>query len=255
MPAEHAIVTGAASGIGYEAVRRMLRRGALVTALDRSAALQDVYASTPGVHVILGDVTDEKFLHAAIEEAEKRAPVTTLFHSAGIMPGGEIADTATDDFVRVMDVNYMGTVHTVKAVLPAMRRRGQGTIILMGSVAGYVPTIRFGAYSASKSAVNVFAVVLREEVSADGIHVLLVAPNAVKTPLISQVSGGPPALARVADGSLPMGITAVRVLDDVERALKKGRSVVLPAARGLYALRRVSPRLTWRASNFANRLS
>jgi len=242
---EHAIVTGAASGIGREAVRRLRSRHAEVTAVDRDASLLDVYRDDAGVDVVNGDVTDPAFAESVVAQAEQRNPVTQLFHSAGIMPGGEIADVPVDDILRVMEVNYVGTVRMVKAVLPVMRSRRSGTIVVMGSVTGYVPSAKFAAYSASKAAVNSFTEILAEEEKPHGIRVLLVAPNAVKTPLLSQAVDGPAVISKVAAGAIPLGLTPEEVLDNVERALPKTRRVTLPGAHAFYALRRVSPAATW----------
>lgn len=241
MTAEHAIVTGAASGIGREAVRRLIIRGALVTAADRDEKLAEVYVNEPRVEVVSGDVTDPAFADELVAKAEARGPVTQLFHSAGIMPGGLINDVAADDIVKVMEVNYAGTVRMVKAALPAMRNRGSGTIIIMGSVTGYVPTPKFSAYCASKAAVNSFAEILAAEEKPHGIDVLLVAPNAVKTPLLKQAVDGPKAIRQVDAGKLPMGLTAPDVLNAIEKALAKKKRSVLPGARAVYAARRLAP--------------
>jgi short-subunit dehydrogenase len=243
MTMEHAIVTGAASGIGREAVRRWVVRGAQVTAADRDEdKLAQLYADEPRVQTVAGDVTDPAFADAVVAKAEALGPVTQLFHSAGIMPGGEIADVDAEGILRVMEVNYFGTVRIVKAVLPVMRSRREGTIVVMGSVTGYVPTPKFSAYCASKAAVNSFTEILAAEEKPNGIRVLLVAPNAVKTPLLKQAVGGPSAIAKVDAGKLPMmGLTPADVLDAVENALHKSQRVVLPGARAFYALRRLSP--------------
>jgi NAD(P)-dependent dehydrogenase (short-subunit alcohol dehydrogenase family) len=245
MSSGHAIITGAASGIGAVAVQRWIRRGGVVTAVDLNPGVTEKYAGADRVHAVVGDTTDTSFVDDLVREANQRRPVTQLFHSAGIMPGGEIADVPADDILKVMHVNYAGTVTMVKAVLPSMRQRQQGQIVILGSVTGYFPTNKFAAYSASKAAVNTFAETLAEEERRHGIHVLLVAPNAVKTPLLSQASKGPAGIAKIAEGKSRMGMTPEDVLDSIEKALTKNKSIVLPGARSVYLLRRLSPRLAW----------
>ncbi|MFC9419875.1 SDR family NAD(P)-dependent oxidoreductase, partial [Bacillus mobilis] len=83
----------------------------------------------------------------------------------------------------------------LKAVLPGMRSRGYGQIVLLGSLTGNVPSRGFGAYSSSKAAVNAFVETLAYKEKAHGIQVLLAAPNAVKTPLLTQATGGPKLIA------------------------------------------------------------
>jgi NAD(P)-dependent dehydrogenase (short-subunit alcohol dehydrogenase family) len=245
MVTDHFIITGAASGIGRAAVGLLSSQGALVTASDLNENLSEIFAGDKSVHAVVGDVTDPQFCTSLAKQAEERGPVTGLFHSAGIMPGGEVADVPAEDIVRVMTVNYGGTVNAVKAVLPSMRRHGRGRIIIMGSLAGYFPTNKFSAYSASKAAVNVFAETLAAEEKRHGIEVLLVAPNAVKTPLLRQAIGGPPGIARIDSGQSRMGMTVDSLIADIDKAMKSGQSVIMPGGRSSYLLRRISPRLAW----------
>jgi NAD(P)-dependent dehydrogenase (short-subunit alcohol dehydrogenase family) len=245
MASEHVIVTGAASGIGRAAVRLFRGRGALVTATDVSADVAEVFFGDEAVHPVVGDVTDSAFCVALVDQGEARSPVTGLFHSAGIMPGGDIADVDAADIQRAMTINYGGTVNAVKAVLPVMRRRRRGHIVVMGSLTGYFPTNKFSAYSASKAAVNVFVETLAAEEKRHGIDVLLVAPNAVKTPLLRQAVGGPPGIARIDSGQSRMGMTVDSLIADIDKGMHSGKSVIMPGGRSSYLLRRLSPRLAW----------
>jgi short-subunit dehydrogenase len=133
-----------------------------------------------------------------------------------------------------------------KTVLPAMRARSTGQIIVLGSLTGYIPAQRLAAYSASKAAVNSYVEALAHEQRAHGIHVLLVAPSAVKTPLLTQATGGPRTIERLSRASCSsLMITPEKVLDDIDRALARRRSVILPGGRLIHALRRLSPALMW----------
>ncbi|WNG17893.1 SDR family NAD(P)-dependent oxidoreductase [Cystobacter fuscus] len=251
-----AIVTGAASGIGALAVQRLRARGVNVVAADRTPALTGLYAGDRGIVTAVGDVTDPSYAPDLVRTAETAfGPVDQLFHSAGIMPAGEIGDIPIEQFLTVVDVNYIGTVRMTRAVLPSMRERRSGQIIVLGSITGYIPSKGFAAYSASKAAVNSYTETLDQEERGHGIHVLLVAPNAVKTPLLGQMSGGPAAIAALAQKeSSPLMITPDKVLDDIERALARRRHVCLPGARAAYALRRLSPALTWALNNRLNQV-
>jgi short-subunit dehydrogenase len=249
---KHVIVTGAASGIGAVAVKRRRDGGCLVTAVDLDPSVLTMYSSTEHVHAEVGDITDPSFVTRFVSAAENRHPVTELIHSAGIMPGGQIADVSVEDMLRAMTINYAGTVTVVKAVLPGMRRRRRGQIVILGSVTGYFPTNRFAAYSASKAAVNIFAETLAEEEHRYGINTLLVAPNAVKTPLLLQASQGPAGIAKIARGSSRMGLTPESVVDSIDKALAKRKRIVLPGGRGVYLLRRISPGLAWLAVRHIN---
>jgi NAD(P)-dependent dehydrogenase (short-subunit alcohol dehydrogenase family) len=245
MSNEHYIVTGAASGIGRAAVDMLRGRGAQVTASDISPDVAAQFASNSDVQVLPGDITDADFCRTLVEKAESRSPVTGLFHSAGIMPGGQIAEVTSDEILLVMTINYGGTVNIVKAVLPKMRERRHGQITVLGSLTGYFPTDRFSAYSASKAAVNVFVETLAQEEKRNGIKVLLVAPNAVKTPLLSQAVNGPPGIARIESGQSRLGMTVDDVIAQIEKGLDRGKAVIIPGGRSSYLLRRLSPRLAW----------
>ena len=242
---EHVIVTGAASGIGRQAVGRLRSQSSRVTAVDLDPGVVDAHAGDPQIPPVVGDVTDPEFCRSMVELAEAVAPVTALFHSAGIMPGGEIASVAAEDILRVMAVNYGGTVTAIKSVLPVMRHRRRGRIVVMGSLTGYFPTNKFAAYSASKAAVNIFAEILAQEERCHGIEVLLVAPNAVRTPLLRQAVGGPAEIARIDSGQSRGGMSTKQVLDEIDQAIESRKAVVLPGGRVPYLLRRLSPRLSW----------
>lgn len=256
MDFQHAVVTGAASGMGAIEVRNLRARGIAVTALDLSPELKGLYADDPGVACEVGDVTDLEWCRSVARAAEARAAVDLLFHAAGIMPGGDVAEMGAERINRLMEVNYGGTVNVVDAFLPSLLGRGRGQIVLFGSIAGVVPNRKFAAYGASKAAINFFAEVLAHEVAPSGVRVLLVTPSAVATPLLSQASEGPRAVTSLGPRARRMLIAdpdkVVRVID---RAIRRRRSVVRPGAGAMSALRRVSPRLTWAAVEAAEKLA
>lgn len=245
--AESALVTGAASGIGARAVQRLRARGMRVLATDLSPAVIEMYADDPDVHAVAGDIAAEGFAATLVADAERLyGGVDLLLHCAGIMPGGLVRDKAADVALRTMNVNYAGTVRAVEAVLPQMRQRGCGQIVVLGSLTGYVPSAGFAGYSASKSAVNTFIETLAHEEAGSGVQVLLAAPTAVKTPLLNQATGGPAFVEKLShQTSSPLMITTDDVLDAVDRGIAHHKIVVTPGGRAAYLLRRLSPKLTW----------
>lgn len=244
-----ALVTGAASGIGAGEVTRLRKRGVKVVAADLSTEITNVYADDDGVLGVAVDVTDGDAVAALVSRAEEAfGPIDMLFHSAGIMPGGRIADVPADRALTVMEVNYGGTVKVIEGVLRGMLERHHGQIVVLGSLTGYVPTRGFSAYSASKSAVDTYVETLHHEVKSEGVQVLLVAPNAVKTPLLNQATGGPRFVTALADRANAPGLsTTDDVLDAVDRGLARKRSVIVPGGHAIWLLRRFSPALTWQA--------
>lgn len=246
-----ALVTGAASGIGAAQVSRLRARGVRVVAADLNPQIEAVYAADGDVITVAADLSREHAAAEVVESAERElGSIDYLFHSVGIMPGGTIADTSAAQTLRVMDVNYGSMVRVVEAVLPGMRARRRGHMVIMGSLTGYVPTKGFAAYSASKAATNFFVETLAREERSAGIQVLLVAPGAVKTPLLAQAADGPPAIARLADKKSSLMMTSTdAVLDSVEKGLAEERSVVTPGGVAPALVRRLSPRLMWRLSS------
>jgi NAD(P)-dependent dehydrogenase (short-subunit alcohol dehydrogenase family) len=106
-----------------------------------------------------------------VEQAVDRfVGMDRLIHCARIMPGGRVRDMDVAPVARVMEVNYVGTVRVVEAGLPGMRARGGGQMVVLGSLTGYVPPPGFGAYSASKAAVNAYVESLAHEERRSGVQ-------------------------------------------------------------------------------------
>jgi NAD(P)-dependent dehydrogenase (short-subunit alcohol dehydrogenase family) len=211
-----ALVTGAGSGMGRMAARRLAASGAKVAAVDLDAEGLEVTAwRSPNMSTYTCDVTEDAAVVATVAAAdEELGLINHLVHSAGICRVGRALEQPLAEFTRVINVNLFGTVHVCRALTPSMVRAGHGTIVLFGSLSGWLPSPKLAAYSASKFAVTAFAEVLSAELGDSGVRVLCVCPPEVDTPLaqgVRQVD------ASVLGGTKPM--TAQRVLDGIERAL------------------------------------
>lgn len=260
MRIEYALVTGAESGIGARAVQRLREAGTEVIATDVSEKLHARYASDPGVRTVVGDITDEAFVRELLAQAPR---LDRVMHCAGIMPAGRVRDVGAAQARHVMRINYGGTLTLLDATLPHLRAQPTPSqLVVMGSLTGYVPMQKLAAYSASKAAVNSYVEILAEEERANGIHVLLVAPTAVRTPLLEQATGGPKFIGDlVGKASGLLMVTPDDVLDATERALArrprlKGlippTPVITPGGGIALAGRRVSRRFAWWATNLFN---
>lgn len=257
-PIQTALVTGGASGMGRSMALRLADRGADVAVVDLDQARLDAVVAeanelSGSLIPFVCDVSDLAQVEKTVAEAiDVLGPLDRLVHCAALMPGGRVADVATEDIVRLMDINFGGTVAFTKAVLPGMLERRTGQIVLFGSSAGYVYNERFAAYDATKAAVNAFTEVLAQECRNTGVQVLLVAPPTVNTPLLDQAVDGPPILKRKTVRR--RALKPEQVVDAVERGLDRGRMVlVLGDAKAAYAIRRLSPRLTWRVMRMIDR--
>jgi short-subunit dehydrogenase len=189
-------------------------------------------------------VRDAAAVAGLVDETEATlGPIDRLVAAAAIAPAGAVADQPLDDIVRVMDVNYTGLVTVVKAVLGPMLERDRGDLVLFGSLAGWLPSRRLSAYSASKAAVVSFAETLAHEVRATSLRIVCTCPPPVDTPMIGQVAEDGP--TGIADRPL---LQPEVVLDDVEDALAQRRVLTFPG-RGtstIWRLRRLAPGLLWR---------
>ena len=127
------------------------------------------------------------------------------------------------------------------AVLPGMIRRKRGDLVNFASVAGWMPTLHFGAYNASKFAVVAFTEVLYHENRDRGVRFACVCPPPVATPLLDQAKSQPKILAEVPP------IAPEQVLDAIERDLERGRLMVYPDRNAALTvwLRRHLPGLVW----------
>ena len=171
-----AVITGGSSGIGYEVVRRLLSRGWTVWELSRHNGAPE------GAKHISCDISDEESVFTAINiiiSASKQIDV--LVNNAGMGISGAVEFTSASESRRQMSVNLFGADNVTRAVLPHMRKSGEGRIIFVSSAAARF-AIPFQAwYSVSKSAINAYALSLRNEVRPFGIDVCVVQPGDVKT--------------------------------------------------------------------------
>jgi 3-hydroxybutyrate dehydrogenase len=150
----HALVTGGGRGIGREIASALVQAGATVTVLGRSrATLDDAIAAGAAHFGAVADVADQAAVSAAIAEAASRQPIDTLVANAGIAESAPFGKSDATLFRRMMDVNFMGVVHAVQAVLPAMKDRDYGRIVAVASTAGLKGYAYVSAYSAAKHAV------------------------------------------------------------------------------------------------------
>lgn len=245
-----ALVTGAASGMGRIAARRLADAGAKVALVDlNQAGLEETAAGRAGCRGYACDVSDGAAVRATFARVEAElGSIDRVTHCAAIMPTSLLAQADAEWVQRLMRVNYDGTVNVVLAALPAMLARRSGDVIVFGSIAGQVPAPHLGAYGATKAAVNLFTEVLIHENRGSGVRILLVCPPMTDTPLLEQ--------ARTTSNprSIQLGREQRRVADpeavvtEAETAIERGQEIVYPTreAKFVVALRRFAPKLLWR---------
>ena len=164
-----ALVTGGAGGLGRAAAQRLRSEGVRVTTLDIHGA--DACA----------DVTDERALRQIRDEI---GPVDILVNAAGIVgPNKPLTETTTEEWRRVLDVNVLGTVNTMRTFVPGMRDRGWGRVVNFASMAGKDGNPNLSAYSASKAAVIALTKSAGKELATSGVLVNVITPAVIATPM------------------------------------------------------------------------
>jgi 2-hydroxycyclohexanecarboxyl-CoA dehydrogenase len=176
-----ALVTGAGRGIGRRVAETLLALGARVAACDLDA---------PAVADVLGlemDVTSPAAVGAAMTRAESElGPISVLVTSAGIFEPHAFEQLTSGEWRRTIDVNLTGTFECVRRVLPTMCERGWGRVVTLSSVAGIDGGSQACAhYAASKGAVIAFTKAISKEHCHRGVTANVVAPRAIRTPMIA----------------------------------------------------------------------
>ncbi len=180
-----ALVTGASSGIGAATARLLAARGFRVFGASRSRA------EVPGVEWIPMDVRDEGSVAACVRDALGRAgSLDALVCAAGYGVFGSVEETTAERARAQLETNYFGTVLPLRAVLPGMRARGSGRIVVVGSLAGRAPIPFQAHYSASKAAQDALVLALRNELQGTGVFASLVEPGDIHTAFNDRMDWG-----------------------------------------------------------------
>lgn len=225
-----ALITGGASGMGKLMATRMAGQGTKVAILDMNReGLERTAVVSPHIIPFYCDVTNLEQVREIVSLVETEiGPIDRLAHCAAIMPGGILHETSPSDINQVMHINYTGLVNVTGVILPLMRQRNSGDFIAIGSIAGVIPSERFGAYGATKAATNFFMRVLMLENKDTAIRFQLVCPSAVNTPLINQaVEKGPEFLKRMQSTGKNID-TPEFIIDSIEKALEKNKQINYP---------------------------
>ena len=183
-----AVVTGANRGLGFEMVRQLLHRGFTVHATHRTSPGLLSTHDHEGLHLHQLDVRDGRAIAAMMETIGE--PVDVLINNAGIADGRWVSVEAIDFDVatEVLEVNAIAPVRVTQAALPRLADGG-GTVVMITSLMGSIADCMSGrsyAYRASKTALNMFTVAMKNELRDLGVSVLLIHPGWVETDM-----GGP----------------------------------------------------------------
>ncbi|MGM0555832.1 MAG: SDR family NAD(P)-dependent oxidoreductase [Myxococcota bacterium] len=246
-----ALITGAASGIGYATAEAFGKRGAdlIITDIDAEGLEQthaDFEAAGMRVESHRVDVADAEAMEALADEVHATGSLDLLVNNAGVGVGGGILDTSLEDWNWVIDVNLRGVVHGVHFFAPEMQPGSH--IINIASVAGLMASAQLGAYSTTKFAVVGLSEALKQELEPSDIAVSAICPGFISTNIARSMRYvGRMADERVqtkvqkmldAKGANPE-LVASAILDALET--KRGVVPVTAEAWAFYYLKRLFP--------------
>lgn len=185
-----ALVTGASSGIGEATALALSAAGARVAAGGRRADRLKLLADqAPGELLPLElDVTDQESVRAAVAQTVERfGALDILVNNAGVMLNGPIAGADTTQWTRMVETNLLGSMYAVHAALPHLLER-RGIVVQVSSTSGRTASAYSGVYAATKFGINAFSESLRQEVTAQGVRVVVVEPGFVATELTTHIT-------------------------------------------------------------------
>lgn len=257
MATRSVLITGTSKGIGYEAALAFARAGYRVHATMRNPskapALSQIAAREKlPLTVTPLDVDSDASVQAGVAAIQaEHGPLDVLVNNAGIEVFGSVEEMTMDDFRSVMETNYFGVLRCIKAVVPQMRERRNGTIINVSSVAGVFSQPPATPYCASKWALEALSEGLACEMKSFGVHVALIEPGVIDTAMAQRITKNEskiyPHAARIAsmftatltEKPVPPTVVAEKILDVAQSDTWQLRHPVGPDA---------VPLISWRKS-------
>uniref|UniRef100_A0A0D6QZD8 3-dehydrosphinganine reductase n=1 Tax=Araucaria cunninghamii TaxID=56994 RepID=A0A0D6QZD8_ARACU len=227
----HVFISGGSSGIGLALAHAAAKEGARVSILARdpakleNARLSVAESTGQEIRIFKADVRNFEEVKEAIEEA---GPVDVLVCNQGVFTPQELEHQPLDTVRSMMDINFMGTVHMIKAALPYMKQRTDGpprSIALMSSQAGQVGVYGYTAYSASKFALRGLAEALQQEMIMHNIRVSLIFPPDTNTPGLEEENKMRPEVTKLIAGS-SSAMEAIEVAEKTLNGIKSGRFLI-----------------------------
>lgn len=185
------LITGASSGIGLATAHLLAGACSQLFLVGRNLERLQAVAADLRATPLLADLADPRQVQAMVQAVRNRADrLDVLVNCAGQLAVGPAEELGLEAAERLMRVNFLGTIAVVHACLPLLRQGQNPVIVNVSSVAGRMAPPFMAAYAASKFALNGYSHALRQELRPQGIHVGLVLPGPVDTPMVQGKLGG-----------------------------------------------------------------
>lgn len=220
-----ALITGASSGIGESAARKLAQAGFEVALIARRGErleriVKDIEATGGRAHAFAADLADDEATADVVEAVLARlGRIDLLVNNAGFSPGAAIEQMSRAEIRNIFEVNLFSALQLAGAVIPQMRLRGSGRIINIGSLAGSVPAPLAIPYAASKVGLHAASDALRLELAPFGIQVVLIIPGFVDTAVFDNAREGAEHLRSDPDNPY---LETMFILDDLANDNLKG---------------------------------
>jgi len=235
---KHAIVTGGSSGIGLETARLLGERGARVSLVARDGVrLEAAKRETRALQTASIDVTDPEAVDTGFAKlTAAEGPCDVLVASAGEARPGYFQELDLSVFRAQMDLDYFGTLHCVRAVVPSMIERHTGTIVGVSSAAGLIGVFGYSAYAPAKYAVRGLMDTLRAELRPHGIQVSCAYPPDTDTPGFARENETKPPETVAVSGTVKV-MAPARVAAKIVRGIEKDHADITAEVPTTFLLR------------------
>jgi 3-dehydrosphinganine reductase len=245
------IITGGSSGVGKDLAVRLARLGAHLALIARDEKklktaqkeIRDICSQARTIEIFPCDVSDSGAVNKTFSEiADRFGSMDILINSAGILRESYFELQSLDTFHEVININFFGTLHCIKAVLPFFKKQKNGRIVNISSVAGLMGVFGYSAYCASKHAVVGLTASLRAEFRPQNIWFHIVCPPEFSSPMVDEINTYRTPENKVLAQTIPV-MTSESVADAIIKGIQKNQYEIIPGipARALTRMDKIFP--------------